>query len=297
MATSGRVSFGGMVVEDSLSALGFRVSDDRVALVETASPRLRYDAVLLQSAWNVLSPPLFREYMRPYPSAMKRRARLRRLVARTNLRRAGRVVCLTETVANMLADSLGIRAEVAPVTVPLHDWLEPAPCDAQEEQSDRFALVPGTVTWYKQPELALSWLSDNDEPSTLDRVVFLGRDDGSGSWLEVRRQGERRGIAVEQFTVPHSQVYDLYRRARVTVLPSRLESLGFGLSEALLHSPRVWASPIPPHREVAGRTGREPTWIGEAPIGRARRQGLITRAVAESEWVSVGEALGLASAE
>lgn len=287
-----RVSLGGQAVETSLAAVGFNTSNPQVALVETASPRFRYDTVLVQNAWNVIPSDEFKAGMRPYPRGFEFRARIRRAVAHWNLRRARRVVCLTYAVADYLRSNLGLEAVVAPATIPLgsearSDW-------PRYDHNQGFALVSGTVTWYKNPSEALKWLKLN-EPQ-ISRVVFAGKDDGSGCWQSIRQKATSMDLLVERGVFSRSELYSAYAEAEVTILPSELESLGFGLSEALRYSPRVIASPIPAHLEVAGRAGVSPEWLGDWNQAVERphwEPSPIDDGAARREWVAVGNALSL----
>jgi len=210
-----------------------------------------------------------------------------------NLRRADRVVCLTQAVAELAAKVLDEPLMVAPVTAPIHDWRSAE--RAVGVRTD-FALVPGTLTWYKRPLAALEWLAENDP--TIRRVVYCGRDDGSGCWPEVERLVAELDMTAQRRVVPHEELYSLYAQARVVILPSSLESLGLGLSEALLHANRVVASPIPAHVEVAHRVRSSPEWLpgfsstGVAEALDATRKISLTEAT--EEWRSAAKALGLA---
>ena len=293
MPRAKHTSLGGQVVEASLVSIGYDIADDAVSLVETASPRRRHRTILLQSAWNVLPWAEFRALQRNYPPRMRQRAFARRAVARHNLRRAQRVVCLTESVGRLLRDTTGIRASVAPVTVPIQDWREPILTGPRATIS-RIALVPGTVTWYKRPTLALDALVDCGLLPSIDQVLFCGRDDGSGCWQAVQAQARELDLLVERQVLERQHLYDLYRTADVTLIPSGLESLGFSLSEALLNAPRVLASGIGPHVEIAGRVDIEPEWItAESSSSSSVAGQTITREQATKEWEGVGVALGL----
>lgn len=286
------LSFGGHVVQLSLGAAGFNPQTAGASLVESARPTRRYESILLQNAWNVVSRAQFTQMLKPYPTRLRRRAAARRQVARFNLRHARRVVCLTSAVAAMLLEDMGIDSVVAPVTVPIHDWRDRLTSRAAHPPR---ALVPGTVTWYKQPRLALEWMVSAGMGVT--HAVFCGKDDGSGCWQDVLRTSERLGLTVERMTVPHADLYSLYSTASVAILPSSLESLGFGLGEALLHAPRVVATPIAPHLEVAARTRLQPEWMqttdGAVISDRLRGSRPITLAEATAQWTNAALALEL----
>lgn len=291
MTRERRLSFGGQAVENSLSELGFQLADSSVALVETSLPPRRHRAVLLQSAWNVVPPLEFRRLISPYPAGMKLRAFLRRRVALRNLHLAERIVCLTDAISQQLKETTRLSASVAPATIPLLHAQNvasksPPPCDSG------FAIVPGSMTWYKRPMDAISWCQAE---LTIRRVVFAGEDDGSGCWSRVVEVAGEAGIEVNRVVLGASELREALAQASVAILPSELESLGFGLSEALLHTGRVVARPIPAHIEIASRVGRHPEWMSEVvsdpPPMRPR---LISLADAKSEWENVGHSLGLA---
>lgn len=282
---------GGQVVDESLVALGYDTQMVGTAMVETAVPIRRYSQVLLQSAWNVLTEQEFHHRMQRYPLQMRRRAMARRRIALWNMKRAEEVICLTHSVAALLLESTGIEARVVPVSCPLpetdDDFVGEVP--VREEQ----VLVPGTLTWYKEPLEALELVARSDRLLPNVTVRFLGRDDGSGCWPAVKRRANQLGIRAERSVASRTEMRQLYRESAMTVLPSSLESLGFGLAEALLYAPaRVVASPIPSHREVAHRLGVEPQWIGSGQgsgaVGPFPDKGTI-----ENEWHALARALRL----
>lgn len=287
-----RISFGGQVVESSLRSVGFEPFTSGVSLIETADPRQRYDSLLLQNAWNVIPWSIFNKELQPYPKAMQIRALARRHVARWNLMRAKRVVCLTHAVGHQLEMSLGVPATVSPVSLPIRSCVEEGGTPITEKP---FALVTGTVTWYKRPHDALRWLTTN-APS-LNLVWFVGNDDGSGCWQSVANLAKTLGIRVSRMTADHAEMYRMYSNAEVTILPSAIESLGFSLGEALLYSQRVVASPIEPHVEVAARIGTVPEWTtGVASIRNCGAEVLSQErdsANAMVEWKNVALTLGL----
>lgn len=285
-----QVSQGGQVVESSLWVAGFDPYTPEMRLVETASPHRKYDTILVQNAWNAISKDDFLRELRPYPQSMRVRAYLRRIVARRNMRVSRRVICLTNAVATQIFDSTGVCAHVAPVTLPVHHWGNPS---RQPASDMTYALVTGTVTWYKRPHIALRWVANN--LPEIDVVRFAGKDDGSGCWQSVVQLANTLGIRVERVFVKHEEIYNMYAGATVTVMPSALESLGFGLSEALMYSNRVVASQIAAHVEVAGRVGATPEWLGGAistPNLHCSKQ-LINKERALQEWQNAGRTLGL----
>lgn len=296
MSSPPRRSLGGTVVEDSLRAVGFAVPGDGCALVETARPgRYGFTAVLAQNAWNVIPRADFDRLAAPYPSRMVARMRLRRLVAQVNLRRTRRVVCLSEAMADLVRGA-GVpddRVVVAPAYLAVDmtgsGASEPEP--EPEPATEPFVLVPGTLTWYKDPQQALSIAVEGG----YGRVRFTGPDDGSGCWQDVERRARGAGLRVSRETLGRDAMKQALRDSALVVIPSRLESLGFSLGEALTHAGQVMASALPAHLEAAAWIGSSPTWLAQqdgsaAPTTTTDVPG---EADVRDSWVAVGEALGL----
>ena len=261
-ASTRKWSFGGQLVQDSLADVGYALQSN-VQMVETARPRSRAaDVVLIQNAWNFIPEQEFQELARPYPRGMRRRMLQRRLLARLNTRRAGRVVALTSSMAELAGRYIARPVEVSEVMFPL-SLLDEADDDV-DLPAERFVLVPGTITWYKDPVVAAAVVASR--PELPQRLVFAGTDDGSGCWEEVSRVASTLGQRVTGGPVSPATMRASLRRAAAVVLPSRLESLGFSLSEALALAPgEVMASGLPSHRDLAERVGRTPAWLGGEP--------------------------------
>lgn len=293
-APVGRRSIGGAVVEESLRSAGYDLEVGEVALVETRRPRRRpFSAVLAQNAWNFVPASEFEGLLAPYPREMKPRMRMRRVVAGVNVARAETVVCLSEAMATLVRSHQPRVAEkvvVAPVWLPM-DFSSAALIDAPP-QGD-WALVPGTVTWYKGSLDAINVA----RRLGLDRIHFVGDDDGSGCWHQIVRVAERSDIDVSRETLGRSEMLRAYLEAGAVILPSRLESLGFGLSEALALGRRVVATNLPAHLELAKRMRREPAWlpalsaVSTAPM--TAYPPMLDKANVGAAWTVVGQALGL----
>lgn len=295
---SRRESIGGSVVRDSLRGIGHATIPEGVALVETALSTRPAHTVLVQNAWNVIPKPQFDRLVDPYPRPMARKMRARRLVAQWNLRRAKRLVCLTQAMAHMTEQSVGRATHVAQVTAPL-DILPSLMGDRTSQAGDvsnPYALVIGTVTWFKRPHLAIEYLAST--MPEVSHVKFLGRDDGSGCWQHVQRLADRHGVVASRDLVPRSQLWSEYASAHVTVLPSALESLGFALSEALLLAHRVVASPLPAHQEISNLLRVTPTWLEpESPRwsapGFVDKEPTVDGETLNRQWRRLASELGL----
>jgi glycosyltransferase involved in cell wall biosynthesis len=289
---TGRRSLGGRVVEDSLAQVGYAFRPN-VLMVETARPRPRgAEVVLVQNAWNFVPEAEFRALARPYPAPMRRRMEHRRLLARLNTRRATRIVALTKPMADLTGRSVGRAVELSEVLYPL-SLLDSAD-DHTGLPVEPFVLVPGTLTWYKDPVVALTTVAAG--PDLPRRVVFAGSDDGSGCWAEVQRVASSLGLRVTGGAVPPPVMRTALTRAVAVIVGSRLESLGFSLTEALALAPgRVIASPLASHRALAERVGRVPEWLGEQSPGTTGG-GVPSPPDPDdlrTSWIRLGECLGL----
>lgn len=294
---SRRLSFGGQVVESGLRAMGARPEAAAdVALVETATPRHRaFRAVLAQNAWNVVDAAEFDDLIGRLPPPHRRRVRMRRALAQVNVRRAGHVVCLSETMARWTR-RISPRVVVAPVTVPVDlttsiGTAAPVVPAGAGAPSGAEALVPGTLTWHKNPVAAVRPLADRG----VRRIDFLGSDDGSGAWAAVRRACAERAVDGVRSSVDRDGMIAAVSGCGVVVVPSRLESLSLSLAEALVLAPDVIASRIPAHEELAERLGRQPAWL-EADgtvTGRCGPRPELDPQRVRGQWREVAVALGL----
>lgn len=273
---------GGSVVATSLAAVGLEEPGRGVCLVETEGSGSPIASLLVQNAWNVVSPATFRELSRRYPRRWRLRARARRAVAQRNIRRAERVVVLSDYMARLVREQCGVEPLVAPVSAAL-PLLEPR--DSSAEPLPRHDVVClGTVTWYKQPHLALDV---HDAVAGREGVLYLGRDDGSGCWQELQARAVRRGIRVERAIVPRPRLGAVLGSGAPVVLPSALESFGFGLSDALTITSNVFATRNEAHAEVATRLGVEPGWLetGRPPAAASRAR--VREKTLRAEWERV----------
>lgn len=290
-----RLSFGGSVVSDSLRSVGFEIDTPGVMLVETQRPTVRPpDSVLAQSLWNVLPTGDFVRALDPYPKAMQARALARREVSRVNLRRARKVVCLTDFMAEATESFAGRDVEVAAVCLPAD--AERIHRQASGPAGNGTALVPGTVTWYKRPHDALTWLASRAADG-MPSVHLAGNDDGSGCLESVQALADELSIELMHHPLGRDAMWEAVVESSVVLLPSALESLGFSLAEALWLGRDVVASPIPAHVELAERVGILPRWFEDAPDRLCVSAGVMSRAEIEPQWIRLGELLGLGSSD
>ncbi|ACV06867.1 Uncharacterised protein [Kytococcus sedentarius] len=282
-------------MERSLRAAGFQTGAEGVSLVETARPsRQPLRAVLAQNAWTVIPHEDYARLSAPYPPRWRARMAARRAVAQFNLRRAEKVVVLSEAMGRMVERVTTVPVEVCPVVAPLD--IPFAPVGPAPAELRPVVVVPGTMTWYKRPQSALHIADDLRRVWGTELAVdFLGDDDGSGTWQATQAEADRLGLSISLRTADRQCMFEALRTSAVTVVPSELESLSFCLAEALLLSPRVIASGIEVHREVADALGREPVFVEhwqphDPPI---TPRAAVNSADATQQWSRVGEALGL----
>ncbi|KAA1425348.1 glycosyltransferase [Mumia zhuanghuii] len=226
---------------------------------------------------------------------MRRRMRVRRAVAQANVAMADEAWCLTDAAAELVrAGSRAATVRVSPVAGPW-DLMRHERVPGGVPRSDQ-VIVPGTITWYKRPDDALRWISENHDRLGTRQVLFAGEDDGSGCWPYVYDLAGQMGLTVRRQTLDRPQLYAAMRRSAAVVVPSALETLGFALSEALCHASTVVASPLASHREVANRLGRFPEWLGEGSSEhRTSEPAQVSDRLigVQAAWVALGRSLGL----
>jgi len=289
-----RYSMGGSVVVEGLAKVGFTGAPG-VALVETQRPqRAAFQTVLAQNAWNFLPADKFGESLRRYPWRMQPRIVSRRMLARANVKRSSKVVCLSHYMAELVHKATSRGVEVSPVTVPLDVYDEHLPEPVPGLGNQRFAIIPGSITLYKRTDEGVRVIKEFDP--TISHVLIAGNDDRSGMSQSVIGGASNAGLTFSMCSLSRAQLLWALRNCAVAILPSDFESLGFALSEALVLSSSVVASKIPAHVELSDRLGREPVWIDEpAQEGGARRSWTAaagyTEQAARAEWFALATTL------
>lgn len=266
MPTEQVFSPGGHSVVNSLRIAGTNVEDldpIRIRLAETQGPYVSQAArvVLVQNAWTMLT---WREYVsqvRDYPLETKLRHLVRTAAARSVVSRANSTVALTDYMAHLVRDKGLALPQVYSVgtSIDLFELPEQKP---NVEIGGHFALVPGSIQPYKRPLDAVRILGQHRSLlPQLDQVVFAGPIIDKALREELTR--EARAISLEPvfLGLTRPEMKWALSNSEVTILSSGLESLNFGLGEALYLSNLVVASPIPVHIEVASRLAADPVWI------------------------------------
>ena len=210
-----------------------------------------------------------------HPELMSRRDRFvfRTMVPRS-VRRAARVLAVSEWTKQDLIEHYGIAAEKVVVTPNGVDSLF-AP-NGSRRRGAPYALFVGTLQPRKDPIAALEALALVDREL---RLMLVGPDKGSEG--EARRVAAKLGLEERvQFTghVEKHELAELYRGAACLVFPSRYEGFGLPVVEAMASGTPV----------VASATGSIPEIAGDAAIlvepgDPAALAGGIERAIADRD--------------
>src|SRR5699024_3492200 len=106
--------------------------------------------------WTALAVEDFERLAAPYPARWRARMAARRAMALVNFRRAEEIVCLTHSMGVLVRARTMTPVRVAQVPAPMDVWVTDESAGTQADPShEATLLVPGTITWYKRPELAL----------------------------------------------------------------------------------------------------------------------------------------------
>ncbi len=181
----------------------------------------------------------------------KDRAVFRRVVPRS-VRRAARVLAISERTKRDLVELYGVAADKVVVT-PL--GVDPA-FRPGDDGRGTYLLFVGAIQQRKDPLAAAAAASANGL-----QLVVVGPEKDARLANELRLAGaDVRGY------VPKTELAQLYRGAAVLVLPSRYEGFGLPVVEAMASGTPVVAAPDEALREVAGDAAvfAEPGELGAA---------------------------------
>jgi glycosyltransferase involved in cell wall biosynthesis len=177
--------------------------------------------------------------------------RLRQIAVRRTAENAEYLAAPSRIMANMVSASVGRDCAVAPWGVDHTDFF-PAPVPGSE------ILCVADFKAYKRHDLVLeAWLG---LPSPRPPLRLVGNpevDRRAYASLMGRIQGlpERESITFD-YRVPHDRMSDIYRRARVFVMPSEHESFCMPLAEAMACGVPAVARGLPSLRETGGSGAR-----------------------------------------
>jgi glycosyltransferase involved in cell wall biosynthesis len=302
MTSEDRWSLGGDAVVQSLLTSGLTAGASGVHLRETARPTwVRPRAVLAQNAltvapWSELGPIL-----RAATFTTKAKTAAMIGVTSLNLRRAERIVVLSETMADYVRRAHPRRAgrvTVRPVTLPL-DVLDhvPAPTAAR----DPVAAVVASVSPHKDLTTTIRALARASSIVGFHEVIVYGQLDDRALGSRLVALAADLGLDLRTAVAGRKELLQALAGAAVVVVPSLLESLGLALPEACISTPRVAAAAVPAHIEGARRVHATVDWFApgdveaaaEAIVTAAERDGTPAPvpATVASEWRAVVDAL------
>jgi glycosyltransferase involved in cell wall biosynthesis len=151
-----------------------------------------------------------------------------------SVRRAARVLAISERTKADVAELYGVEAVVTPLGVD--------PAFAPGAAPDSYVLLVGSVEPRKNPLAAAAAARELGRPLVVAGPV---RDEA------LARELRARGADLRGY-VPRNELARLYRGAACLVFPSRYEGFGLPLVEAMASGTPVVAAPDPALQEVAG---------------------------------------------
>ncbi len=208
------------------------------AIARTRVPQV----LVLQSLWHFGQQA--REARNRCPVAMRSRLLAEARVARASVRRADRVICVSETMRSCVAEDLGELEKVIVVS-PAPPQLHPDP--GHNRLSGQYVLSVGTDLPHKDwTGLVRAFQRQTDLPP----LVLVG-------WCSPARRRaishlSRDSVCLLGPVIDRSELASLYSNAACVVAHSHLESYGLTAVEALALGVPLAASDIPAHREFCG---------------------------------------------
>lgn len=187
----------------------------------------------------------------PRPAWLRGYIAVQRAALGWSLPRASRNVFLTRSSLEEVAAVWPIERYAASV-IPL--GLDVPPDSGEERARESFALAVGHVYTHKNYEALIDAIAICAEMSRPIRLRIVGPADRNYQ-AALQRRAERNGAAewIEFLgPLPRAQIFDLYRRTRVYVTTSLLESFGMTVLEAMASGAPVAASNASCIPEVAG---------------------------------------------
>jgi glycosyltransferase involved in cell wall biosynthesis len=188
-----------------------------------------------------------RRFVRPESARSRSEARFYRFLVPRGIRRASRVITVSEFSRAEIRRLFGEQVDVS--VVQAHP--APRPREPFEVGSDGHVLLSvGELQRYKGVDTLMEALG-RVPPGV--RVVCAGSREGREAELTAR--AERLGVGSRLSLpgwLPDEELEDLYRSCSATVSPSTYEGYGLPVAESLARGIPTIASDIPAHREVAG---------------------------------------------
>jgi glycosyltransferase involved in cell wall biosynthesis len=188
-----------------------------------------------------------RRFTRPDSARSAGEARFYRVVVPRGLRRATRVITVSEFSRREIHRLFGEELDV--VVVQAHP--PPRPRSGAEPAADRHLLLTvGELQRYKGVDTLVDALALVPDEV---RAVCAGSREGREAELDARaeRQGAGGRLSLPGWLLDR-ELEALYETCTATVCPSTYEGYGLPVAESLARGIPTIASDIPAHREVAG---------------------------------------------
>jgi glycosyltransferase involved in cell wall biosynthesis len=207
---------------------------------------------------------VFTELEQGWPLSQRLRLAALKRLALASARSASRVLFVSEDSAQWIGDSIGLSVHKrAPVQhgIELDRWRKPRGDRTKSARStasvDAGILSVSSIYRYKNyVHLIEAYRLLHERGIPLPDLTIVGDDQDSDYSARMREARDACGDLRERIhlvgAVPYREVVDYYRRARIFVFPSYLETFGHPLLEAMAARLPVVASDIAVFREIAG---------------------------------------------
>ncbi len=187
------------------------------------------------------------------------RARLLSRIAHSSAKRAARVICISDTLREIVIKRFGIDAERAIVIhygVTPMDNAQPTDVSTVDYSFSYILCIAALQRYKRQAELISGYAQFLQMWPACDwRLILVGHPHDRRYAAELHAQIERLQLQERViFTggVSHPMVKALLRHATAVVNPSACESFGLPLLEAMTAGVPIACSSIPASREVVG---------------------------------------------
>lgn len=211
----------------------------------------RRQVLTLQNAhhYGALARQVHRRY---FSRSFRVRLWAERALARASVRKADRVIAISESLRRWVEDDFGPLSKLRLVTSARPE-LPSAPASATTAAEPYALAVAHDYPHKDWDRLVAAFYSDLDLP----RLVLVGEPWRASRIARLRQQGIRLGGRSDRVTF-FGQVRDrdalnrLYSEAACFVAHSQLEAFPLTPYEAMAHGLPLAVSDIPPHREICG---------------------------------------------
>jgi glycosyltransferase involved in cell wall biosynthesis len=208
-------------------------------LARTVTPQV----LVLQNAWHFGQEG--RLARRRWPRAMQMRLAVESIAARASVRKAERVICVSETMRSCVVEDMGNleKITVAPSAPPRFP-----PGGRRSGRRDPYVLSVGVDLPHKDWTGVVSAFAHE---TNLPPLWLVGPCSPTRR-RELEKRSEDGSIRVLGPVSDRRELAELYSNATCTIAHSHLESYGFTGVEALSEGSPLAASDIPAHREFCG---------------------------------------------